>query len=113
LSVELEFEQRFDQFLTTFDKALIEPSVSYDLNKHWRLGLLYRLSYDQSIKRNTEWEHRIAASLRYDFDIDDFEIKLKTILQYGSDDLTSSPFSVQQNIINRNSIEVEYNWFGK
>lgn len=113
LAVELEYEHRFDQFLTTFDKALIEPSIAYDLGKHWKLGLLYRLCYDQSIKRNAEWEHRIAASIRYDFDIDDIEIKLKSILQYGSDDLTSSPFSMQQNFINRNSIEIEYNWFGK
>lgn len=112
LSIGMEYEHRFDQLLTTFDKALLEPSLSYDLNKHWKLGFLYRITLDQNSRRIRQFEHRIAGSLRYDFEIDDFEFKLKTILQYGSDDLTSSPFSIQQKLISRNSFEIEYNWFG-
>ncbi|MBN2807179.1 MAG: DUF2490 domain-containing protein, partial [Prolixibacteraceae bacterium] len=113
LSAGLEYEQRFDQFLTTFDKALLQPSVSYDLNKHWKLGFLYRITLDQNARRERQFEHRISGSLRYDFKLDDFEIKLKTILQYGSDDLTNSLFSSQQKILSRNSFELEYKWFGK
>jgi hypothetical protein len=113
LSAGLEYEHRFDQFLTTFDKALLEPSISYDLSKHWKLGFLYRITLDQNSRRERQFEHRISGSLRYDFELDDFEIKLKTILQYGSDDLTNSPFSSQQKILSRNSFELEYNWFGK
>ena len=112
-NVALEYEHRFDQYLTTFDKAFFEPSVSYKLNKKFQFDVNYRVMYDQNQVRKREFKQRVAGSIRYKFDVDDFEIKIKTALQYGFDDLTNASFSYNQKLINRNSIEVEYNWFGK
>ena len=113
LSAALEYEHRFDQYLTTFDKAFVEPSVSYKLTKKLQLGVQYRVMYDQDQVRNREFKQRVAGYVRYKFDVDDFEIKIKTALQYGFDDLTNASFSYNQKLINRNSITIEYDWFGK
>ncbi|HPR31061.1 MAG TPA: DUF2490 domain-containing protein [Prolixibacteraceae bacterium] len=112
LSAGLEYEHRFDNMLTTFDKALVEPSVSYDLSKLFRIGLSYRFSYDQNIKRERRYEQRASLSLRFDPSFDDFKLKVKTTLQYGSDDLTNPVFNYSQKLISRNAIELEYDWFG-
>lgn len=113
LSAAVEYEHRFDQYLSTFDKAFIEPSVSYKLAKKLQVGLAYRFMYDQDQKRKREFKQRYSAYVRYKFDIDDFALKIKTALQYGFDDLTNTTFKYDQKLINRNSIEIEYDWFGK
>lgn len=112
LNADIEFEYRRDQFLTTFDKVFVEPSVSYNFGKHIKIGAIYRLMYDQNSTRERGLEQRVAGYFRYDFDIDDFEVKLKTSLQYGFDDITNPSFSYDQKLVNRNGIEIEYNWFG-
>lgn len=112
LSASIEYEHRFDQNLTTFDKALLEPSVSYELIKPLEIGMNYRLSLDQNKTRERGFEQRIAGYIRYKFEFDDFECRLKTILQYGFDDLTNPSFSYDQKLVNRNSFEIQYNWFG-
>ena len=112
LSASLEYEHRFDQNLTTFDKAFLEPSISYDIIKPVRIGAIYRVMLDQNKTRQQRFEQRIGAYIRYTFKVDDFDIKVKTALQYGFDDLSNPSFSYDQKLINRNAIEVEYNWFG-
>lgn len=113
LSAELEYEHRFDQYLTTFDKALIEPSIVYKLNKKAQFGVQFRVMYDQDQVRNREYKQRFGSYFRYKFEVDDFDLKVKTAIQYGFDDLTNSTFNNTQKLINRNSIEIDYNWFGK
>lgn len=112
LSASLEYEHRFNQNLTTFDKAFLEPTVSYQLIKPLELGLHYRLSLNQNKTREQHFEQRVASYLRYKFEFDDFEFRLKTILQYGFDDITNPSFSYDQKLVNRNSLEIQYNWFG-
>ncbi|MCF8358005.1 MAG: DUF2490 domain-containing protein [Prolixibacteraceae bacterium] len=108
----IEYEHRFDNVLTTFDKALIEPSVSYEVTDFFDVGAQYRIEYDQNIKRERRFEQRISVNARLKYEFDDFEFKYKTILQYGSDDL-SNPFYIAGNkLVNRHSFEIEYNWFG-
>jgi predicted porin len=109
LSASIEYEHRFDNYLTTFDKALIEPSLSYELFPFLRIGADWRFMIDQNRTREIEFKQRAAIFVRTQYDVDDFEIKLRTALQYGFDDLT---FSSGQKLISRNTIEVEYNWFG-
>ena len=113
LNAGFEYEHRFDQNMTTFDKAFIEPSLSYKLTKKIQMGIQYRIMYDQNVSREREYKQRFSGYARYKFDIDDFEIKIKAGLQYGFDDLTNEAFNYDQKLINRNSIEIEYDWFGK
>ena len=113
LSGSIEYEHRFDQMLTSFDKAFLEPSLSYNISKPIRIGAEYRLVLDQDKTRQKSFEQRVAAFIRYKINIDDFEIQLKTALQYGFDELTNSNFSYNQKLTNRNLIALDYNWFGK
>lgn len=112
LSGSMEYEHRFDQFLTTFDKAFLEPSISYDLVKDIRVGAAYRIILDQNTVRQKELEQRISAYVRYKLKFDDFELSLKSSIQYGFDELSNPSFRYNQNLISRNSFELEYNWFG-
>lgn len=112
LTAGIEYEHRFDNYLTTFDKALIEPSVSYEVAGFFDVGAQYRIEYDQNIKRERRFEQRISVNARLKYEYDDFEFKYKTILQYGSDDLTNSIYNVSNKLVNRHSFEIEYNWFG-
>ncbi|MDA3927502.1 MAG: DUF2490 domain-containing protein [Prolixibacteraceae bacterium] len=112
IETSLEYEHRFDQNLSTFDKAFLEPSVTYSITKPLRVGVIYRIILDQNRTRKQQVEQRVAAYLRYRLKLDDFEIKFKTALQYGFDDITNTTFSYNQKLVNRNAIEIEYNWFG-
>jgi len=111
LSASLEYEHRFDNYLTCFDKALIEPSISYELFKYLKVGADWRFMIDQNILRKIDYKQRASVFISGQNSIDDFDIKLRTALQYGFDELTLSVTS-KQNLVSRNSIEIEYNWFG-
>jgi hypothetical protein len=108
----IEYEHRLNNYLSTFDKSNLQVSLSYDINKNIRTGISWRASADQNRRRIIEYKQRGSVFLRYKRSIDDFDINLKTLLQYGFDDLTNPSFSYGQNLINRNSIGIEYNWFG-
>jgi len=111
LTASLEYEHRFDNYLTAFDKALIEPSVSLDLFKFLRIGAEWRFMVDQNLVREIEYKQRAAFYIRGQHSIDDFDFKLRTAIQYGFDELTVSS-GLGQKLISRNTVEVEYNWFG-
>lgn len=111
LSFCIDYEHRFDHNLTTFDKAFVEGSLSYNLNKAFKIGGLWRYMYDMDEKRQFSTGHRVAGYVRYKKEIGDFDLKVKTMLQYGFDDL-SAQNSGKEKLINRNSIGIDYNWFG-
>lgn len=94
------------------DKTFLEPSLSYRINKQFRLSGLYRISYDQNSVRAKELEHRLAGFLRYSSKWQDFELKVKSGVQYDTDNLSRWAFSYTNRWINRNSFEIEYDWFG-
>lgn len=112
LDASMEYEHRFDQQLTAFDKAFIEPAISYNIAKPLRIGLSYRIILDQNKVREKQYKQRVGTYIRYDFKFDDFEFKIKTALQYGFDELTDASISYDQKLVNRNAIEIEYNIFG-
>lgn len=113
LKGSIEYEHRFDQNVSTFDKAFVEPKLSYDLPNDFSIGAKYRIMYDQNRSREREFRQRISAYFRYGFNLDDFDLKLSTTLQYGFDDLTNTNFSREQKLVNRYAAEIEYNWFGQ
>lgn len=110
-SANIGYEHRFNNFFTTY-QALIEPSVSYEIIKPLSIGAEWRIMADQDIKRRIKYKQRGAISLRYKKTIGDFELKLKTAIQYGFDDLTNDTSNNRKKIINRNSIAVDYDLFG-
>jgi len=112
ISAGIEYEHRFDNYLTTFDQALIEPSVSYDIKKFLSIGAEWRVSADQDLKRRISYKQRGAIFLRFKKSFGDFDFKIKPAIQYGFDDLTNSNSDNRKKIINRNSFSVDYNWFG-
>lgn len=113
LNAGLEYEHRFDKFLSSFEKAFIEPSLAYSFNKKFRIGANYRLALSQNNMRNQKIQNRTSAYVQYRLNIDDFRIRFRTILQYGFDDISSATYSFQNKLINRNSVQVDYEWFGK
>ena len=58
LGFDIEFEQRFDQQITAFDKAFLEPSISYNINKNFKSGIIYRFILDQNKYKNKTYEQR-------------------------------------------------------
>jgi len=113
LGASVELEQRFKNNMSMYDKSLIEPDIHYNINKKLRMGLAWRAMYDRSLKGSYLLKHRGSAYIRYRFLIDDFDFRVKSSLQYGVDDLTTSLLSTSNNLINRNSLTIRYKWFGK
>lgn len=112
LNAGLEYEHRFDKYLTTFDKAFVEPSFSYSIDRNLRLGASYRAGFSQTNSRNQKIQHRSSAYIQYRFRFDDFRIRLRSILQYGFDDITNTTSGSNRNLVNRNSIQIDYSIFG-
>jgi long-subunit fatty acid transport protein len=108
----LKYEHRFDQNLTSFDKAFIEPMISYKLSDAIRLGVGCRVMYDQNEMREQTIKQRFSMHISYSDRFDDFKFKIKTTLQYGFDDLTAISIGIDHKLVNRYSLKVEYDWFG-
>jgi len=112
LNASIDLEQRFDNYLTKFDQVLIEPSVSYNIFKPLSIGAEWRVMCEQDLRRRISYKQRGAISLRFKESVGDFDVKIKTTIQYGFDDLTNTDSNNRKKIINRNSLSVDYNWFG-
>lgn len=112
IAASVEYEHRFDNNLTTFDQALLEPSLSYDIVKFMSVGAEWRFMVDQDQKRLIRYKQRGAFFIRFRKTLGDFDFKLKTAIQYGFDDLTANSNNNRQKLINRNSLEIDYSWFG-
>ncbi len=113
LGASVELEQRFKNNMSVYDKSLVEPDIHYNFNKKLRMGMAWRSMYDRSAKGNYSLKHRGSGYIRYRFLINDFDFRIKSSLQYGVDDLTTSLLSTSNNLINRNSLTLKYKWFGK
>jgi predicted porin len=111
LSASLAYEHRFNYNLTRFDEAFIEPGVSYDLLKSLKIGAEWRFILNQTLKGKIEYKQRAAVYIKFKQPIGDFDLNLRTALQYGFDEITLA-LNNNQNLVSRNSVEVEYNWFG-
>lgn len=119
LAVELEYEHRLHQNLTKFDKALIEPSVSYDLLDDFSFSCSYRMAYNLTTRRRNERiQQRLSSHLQYRFRFDDFRLRLRVRLQYGVEDMdhfnqaSMSFIHYDNEWINRNSIQADYRFRG-
>lgn len=112
LDIDLEYEHRFDKYITSFEKAFFEPSISYSFNKNLRLGASYRLALNQNNSRQRKLQSRSSAYFQYRFEIDDFRFRFRTTMQYGFDDLSGASDYMNNKLVSRNSVQIDYDWFG-
>ncbi len=108
----LEFETRTKNSGVSIDKHLINPDLTYKINSSFRIGIAYRLSIAADQESQRELGQRYSTNLRYEYEIDDFEIKVKTTLQYSLNEFSSALLDFRNELVNRNSVSVDYNWFG-
>jgi hypothetical protein len=108
----MNIQQRFDNKLSTFDKFILEPGIAYDLSKSFKTGAEYRFSISQNQRHIRESRHRFSGFIRYKKEIDDFDLRVKTVLQYGFDDESSAFLDYRNKLYSRNSVSLSYNIFG-
>ncbi len=112
-NASLGYEHRFNQNISVFDKAILEPSVSYDIYKGVRVGAAYRFIVNQGRNsRAISHRGRTSAYVRYRYRHDDFVFKLRSQIQYGFDDITYIQLYYSNELVSRNSLKIEYRWFG-
>jgi len=107
----LEFEQRFENNISAFDRLLVQPAIGYKLNKKWSVDLVYRLWY-QKEKQNYFFHHRASLGLSYSKKISDLKLKISSKLQYGIPDYLEDDFYISERLISRNSLKLTYTIFG-
>ncbi len=108
----IELEQRFDNNISSFDRLLIEPALSYKLSKKWSFDLIYRIWSQQTRERNYQLHSRLSLGTTYSKSIDDFKLEIGSKLQYGFADLNEDNFYSTKNLISRNNIKISYEIFG-
>ena len=108
----VELEQRFDNNLMDFDRLLLEPSLSYKLNKHWGLEASYRIWSRQTLEKNFDYRQRGNVSVSFSAKKKSISLKLVSGVQYGFPDLMQDYSDYSANLVSRNSIRVRYNIFG-
>jgi len=108
----LEFEQRFDNNISSFDKLLIEPAISYKLNKKWSFYISYRLWYQRNTVQVYELHSRTTLGVSFDKKIKGVKLKLASKMQYGIPDLSENNFYFTRRLVSRNSLKLSYEIFG-
>lgn len=113
--VELSFESqvRFKNNWSDFDKFLIEPSVKFEVVKNFRLGAAYRYSAKQYLTKNTLNWHRVNMFMTYKKSfLTDWDLKLKTAIQYDTRSFFAG-YNPKYNLwTNRNKASLAYDLFG-
>lgn len=113
--VELSFESqvRFRNNWTNFDKFLVEPSVKFEVFKNFRLGAAYRYSAKQNLAKNTSNWHRGNMFMAYKKSfLTDWDLKLKTAIQYDTRNFMGG-YNTKYNVwTNRNKVSLAYDVFG-
>lgn len=109
--VAIDFEQRFEKNISTFDRFLVEPTISYALNKRWSLGLIYRFWRKQE-NQNYFNHHRASLAIGYRKEIKGIAIKLTSKAQYGFPDANEDDFFATKKLVSRNSIKLAHSIFG-
>lgn len=105
------FEQRFENNISSFDRFLVEPTISYALNKRWSLGLIYRFWRKQE-NQNYFNHHRASLSIGYSKEIKGINFKLTSKMQYGFPDANEDDFFATKRLVSRNSIKLAHSIFG-
>jgi len=112
LAYSIEIEQRLYNNFSSFDRTFFQPSLSYKLNKHWSLGINYRIWNRQTIEQEYFLHHRATLGIDYGNKIHGFKWKIYSKIQYGLPDVREFDFYVTKKLVNRNSAKISYKIFG-
>ncbi len=112
INSSFEIEQRLNNNFSSFDRLLIEPKISYKLNKRWSLGLSYRPWIRRTTENIYSFKHRGNLSLSFRKNYKSFNLKLATGFQYGIPDLNQVNIVNTNNLVSRNSFRINYEIFG-
>jgi hypothetical protein len=108
----IEIEQRLENNISSFDRLLIEPAISYKLNKKWSIDLIYRLWYQQTREQDYYFHNRVSLGISYDKDIKGIKFKVGSKMQYGLPDMKEDDFYATKKLVSRNNIKLSYEIFG-
>ncbi|RED98377.1 DUF2490 domain-containing protein [Marinoscillum furvescens] len=99
---------------STFDQAFIEPFVEQALNDRWSAGAEYRFRFSRKARTgHIVREQRATAFVQYKMDVwSDFELGVKTALQYGMEEAHQELFDRRNELTNRTKAKMEYHLFG-
>lgn len=112
LDAACEIEHRLDNNISEYDRLLIEPSVSYKINKKWALEAGYRAWYRQSPEYTYDFRQRGNFDISFRKKLKPFDVKLTSGLQYGFPDVNQDYSNYSADLVSRNSIRVGYDIFG-
>ena len=112
LNLGIELEDRIENFNGSSNRFLFQPGIDYSINSEFRIGFSYRFAINSDNELQRELGQRYSVNLRYKFEVGDFEIKAKTALQYELDKFQSAFLDTRNELVNRNSVGIDYNWFG-
>lgn len=112
LKGSIELEQRLDNNISSFDRLLIEPAISYELNKRWSIDLIYRLWYQQTQERDYNFHNRVSMGISYSKVIKGIKFKVGSKMQYGLPDSMEDDYFANKRLVSRNNIKVSYAIFG-
>ena len=107
----IDFVQRLENNISSFDRFLVEPSISYSLNKKWSISLIYRYWYQQE-EQNYFSHQRASLAIGFSKKIKGIDLKLTSKMQYGFPDANEDDFFMSKKLVSRNSIKLAYEIFG-
>ena len=82
--------RRAENFSQT-DKMFTEIEASYEFIKNLTAGVTYRFNQERNIEQGGfDLNHRFNFDLGYEYDINDFELSIRTRYQVGKDIYESS-----------------------
>lgn len=107
----VDFENRFENNISSFDRFLVEPSLNYAINKRWSIGFIYRF-WRQKENQNFFNHQRISLALDYRKEIKGIVFKGSSKMQYGFPDGNENDFFTSKKLVSRNSLKLSYPIFG-
>ncbi len=111
-NASIDLEQRFYNNVSSIDRFLLEPSLSYKLSKRWSLNLKYRIWKRQTVEQYYELHQRTSMGLSYKKKLHGINFRITGRLQYGMPDNYENNYYVSKRLLTRNSMKASYKIFG-
>ncbi len=101
-------EARFVENVSIFDKSISELGLKYNISKHLRIGLTYRLTNKLNKDNYFRQWHRLQLDLRITQKIHNFRISYRTMYQSQYKNILSSKNGFIPDNYLRNRLSLQY-----